>query len=775
VSDAALATSLAQGTIPEKLGREAIDAVGGAGSFLGAVLSTPLAAGIKAIAGTKTPVTFSPSAKLRQLEELKARMEAEGIGGLLPSAQILDIATDLPGVKALNLVGGKALLPAGRAMANLEAGGLRARAIPGIKQGLEFIKPGASLPNYIRDDFYRILRSSEGKADWRAFVREKRFSKALRLPAEAQDDIAKAIERRTIGNLSPEAQGTANELVREFRWQVAARIRAHMKRHELESPYEFVPRVATRKERVRLGAKPYGTAVEVPGGLSTGRMEKRTDIGRASTTEEMSASAAALGHRAFEPVVKGTMLRGAQNDLRVMHADIVSGLVRRFGRPLGRGERSVADLRGVPTGFTGRFKGRLERTALPKELHEVVDRLNHTFQPEEWGKVQQSLDFVNNQFRKWALFSPGFHARNEFNNILQSAIFGNVSPSAWKEGIGQTSRIYLAKKLGDLSPEDLRDAREAIQLGVIGRGQASQETARGMTSSKWSPFTWSRTAGSYLEDSARLSHFKYLRNKGLVANEAAEKVDRIFFNYSPRFQSQGLKGLRRNFMPFINWQINAPQLFALGVIERPGSIGLLGGARARINEAAGYPPEALSSLGPDVVEQGGIVEGPGKQPGTVRVAYPQAYGPYGDVNEIVNSLRAGGPGIARLLGTRSFPQFGLGASEAFQRNLFLRKPHEYSPGRPAMTTAPAMLKLLAANENGQRFLEEHGFRLREDGSVEGPVRSVTWLTSFPQFRLANIVADLLKPDPNSEFRVKSFLAGIREVERDPKFRDKRKR
>lgn len=585
-----------------KLGEEAL---GKAVEFFGSVLSTPKAAVIKAVSGNKTPVEFSPTASLRQLEELSKRLDVDRLRMAHPwSKPILDpgtadLVTDLAAAPALNAVGKNVVLPAGRALANAEIGGFRTRALPGVRGTLDFLKPGASLPNKYRDEFYRTLAEAEGKTDWRAYLRRKALESGQSLSREAQDAITHAIETHTVGSLPDDLQAYAKRVITENRNMIADRLRAGMSRAELEGGQGYVARILTPEGRkgVQVPAEggglrplsPYGEAFDQGApGLGTDLGKLRTEAGRKLTTAEMDPT-----RTKFLPSIEGTLAKGAQNDKAVMHAKIIRDLDRKFGKNLMPGEQPIGSIRGIPAGFDDETKKYLMKRSLPPELHEVVSRLNQTFAPEEWGKKSEYIRQVNDFFRKTALFSPGFLSRNMQNNIIQTAIFGNANPldigKTWKPAYDLRWKMFRGQRL---TPAETADLKEMIENGILSRGYIAKETGGGKFDAA---FRGMRRLNTAAEDVSRMSFYKYLREKGMAPYEAGQRVNQVLFNYSPTFQSRGFKAVRRHVMPFINWQTNIPQLAVRTAVERPGSLGVVGTIRARLNEH-NATPEAYKKL-----------------------------------------------------------------------------------------------------------------------------------------------------------------------------------
>jgi hypothetical protein len=592
-------------------------------------------------------------------------------------------ALEAPVAGAFDAAGGAVLGPAARAV------GEPLRRLPGINQALEAVRRGAGLPKKYRDKFYQILRSREGEADFRNFLRQKNLGEHANLPEDVQRRIGDAIELNAVAQLPKAEREVAEALQLEFSLIPKERAAVGGRRFELaqEAKVGYVPRVP--KERGVYGEPPVP-----PPALGTSPGKMRTEAGRELTTKELGGE--------FLPPVEAALTHGTRADTRIMHMGIVKDLVDKFGKPLSKGQ-AVGSIRGIPTGFNKGMQARLARTELPKELHEVLLRLNDRMAPEQWGRFSQFVRETNDIFKTTALFSPGFVSRNMQNNVFQTALFGNLDPRTW---------AYATKVLDGTGGKAEQEFLEtAIKNGVLGRGQIAQETSSALTRGRGklsAPFRAVRKANTAAEDLSRLSFFKWNLDQGLTPAQAAQKVDDVLINYSPRFQGKGMSWARRNAFPFINWTVNAPQVFARSAVLRPGSLGMLGNVRERQIEAKGGR-EKIDKL-PDYLKQAGVVPLGGD-----RYLDPQGYGSF-DVNRLAGApfedrpgRQGPGGGITDELLNRAYPQYALAAAIREGRDPFTGFPikgvkgwTKFLAGKVPATRIPILAYDLASGKKGSK-------------------------------------------------------------------------
>lgn len=782
--------------------------------------------------GSMLRTATSPSAAALAIESAGVPILNKIGGAVAPlpieaAKQVLNLETRLP--KILSKVPVKKV-------AELAGKSVRTRAMPGVKEALEFFGPEKTLPNAYRRTIEDIQRHREGQASLREFKRMKLLGAEAKLPEQVQDRLATAIEKRDIASLTPGEQLAARKVNLASRSEVIARRGVGLRKFELGAHLEplrvkviealdevqrnpqsdlavfkakraakrlqdasgvkidrrnpltialgvrdparfkgvaFAKRVLTKEKRSELGVKRYGAAV-TPSGLGTGKMAKRlSDIKK--TSEEINLeSIQKKGYRAFEPVVQATLKSGAANDTRVMNAGILTDAVRAFGRPAMRGEKVLGEIYGTKAGFSPRMQKVLDHTHVPEEVHDYLERLNHHLTPERYGRWVNGVRAVNDQFKKWALFSPGFVARNVQNNIIQTAIFGNTDIKNWQEAFHLRRRLARAKSLDDLTKIYVRTSKggsirasdylaSAIRRGVIGRGQTAIETGKSLTEGRLNPFRAIRSGNEFAEDVSRLSFDLHLQRSGMSPWDASRKVDQVLFNYSPRFASKGFQRTRRYGIPFVNWLSQIVPLVGRTALERPGSMGIIQSAIEKQNKAQGFTPAATAQLGKDIQDQGGVVVGRTLE-GKIKILKPTGYGSYDANSLLAPVLNRDVVGMVDELASRGYPQINVPYSLLRGKDLLTGAK---LTGKPV--PGPPALKLLFLTPQGKAWAERHGIfqDQRDPGIVRVSDRVNIVLRSIPPVRLASVVADIIKPDKGAGRRAKSFGIGVSEVERNP--------
>jgi len=717
------------------------DVVGGAADFLGSVMETPKAALIHAVAGTKTPVSFSPTADVDQIREYIDRMKAEGFDPKI-SPELVSFLTDFPVAGAMNKIGRYGVLPIARAI------GEPLRKLPIARDIAEFVKTGSSLPAKYRQPAQDIMRTAEGQASLSAAKRQASLGPYLKLSQAEQDAVQAAIERRGIQDLPDGLKPAARALEAEYGQRVAARSAVGGKPHELGShltPEQqanlpaFTDRPMTSQMRQEAGIKGYGEARA----LGTGGLKYRTEAGRAMTTDEINKMLEAQGKQRLDPVVKAAMDMGSANDSRVMKLRIVNDLTKRFGVPTTKPGEAVLRHEGIGAGVTKGQRQFLGNRKLPPELDALVARLNRRLEPEQYGDFLNVSKKINDNFKKWAVFSPGFTSRNWQNNVFQLAMFEDIGPK----------ELGLIKQVAKPSPQLVS---EAISMGVLGGGQTAQE----VTGKMGPVFRFARGANQFGEDKARLWLYLIRKAKGDSPLKAASRVDDILFNYSSRLASPTRKKIGRHFVPFVNWSTFIPGLTARAVMERPGSVALAGNMRARQNRKMGYDDERLASeFGPWNLPQGVVANK--ESQGLI----PQFVGQY-SVNELVPS---GIEDATNKLAEKLYPQYGTLIGLGAGRNTFKGQSFWYDPEskqHERFATAPSALRVIFNVPGGPEFAKAHGISIDPvTKKVIAPARLAYVLGKFPQARLANIAADWIAGVKGKEATAQSFGLGVRTVDK----------
>jgi hypothetical protein len=290
---------------------------------------------------------------------------------------------------------------------------------------------------------------------------------------------------------------------------------------------------------------------------------------------------------------------------------------------------------------------------------------------------------------------------------------------------------------GNLAPSELSEVKDLIKSGIVGHGQVTLESGTKGTGKVLSriynaPFRGMRGANQFAEDVSRMAFGKYHMDKGLSPIQAGRQVNNVLGNYSPRFQSKGFSTLRRTGMPFINWSTTIPQVFVRSVVQRPGSVGVLGNVRQRAVESVGTQEYAAL---PDYLKaQSAIPIGGGQS------FIPQGYGST-DVSGMVDAL------ASSVAEAKDFPRLAReGKWQEIQRKV---------------AATPALREVI------QRSFPQYGITYAAFTGVDPltgyPVHD--WpkflARSAPYLRIPNLISDLRAGKKGSRERLMSFLLGVR--------------
>lgn len=731
------------------------DVIGPPARFLGSALEFPVAAAAKYGLGTDVPLEFSPEAGMKQFESPQGQGFLRTIAGPLPpfTPAGADIAANLAMAGPMNALGRGALMPLARA--GLEP----LRGLPGIKSALEFTKTGASLPAEYRGFVQDLLRSAEGQADLAGYLREKLVLPVTKMPLEQQARLRTAIEVGDLASLPADQQTLAHRLIADWQGQVKERVAAGLKPFERRPGVEYAGgRVGTTQARQEmLKGQPHLAFTNRPGRLYTGKMGQIAEENLPLTTEAVAAKVSEAApnikpENVFEPLGRASAMSGEKHDIRLMNARIVGGLVDKYGKPGAQPYESVARHFGVKTGFSPGMQARLETTKLPPQIDELVANLNKRSSPEEFGRIQRASKWINQGFKKWALFSPGYTSRNLQNNIFQILV---------NEGFSPRDAANMPKIMAILAKPDEAKVHEWIKMGVSGRGQTAREIGKG-----GGVTGLARSVNTQVEDKSRQLLYELQIAKGKSPTEAARRVDDLLFNYSQRFANPARRKIGQQFVPFVNWQAFIPGLAARTMIERPGSVGFLSNLRDRQNRSLGYSDERLAKeFGPWNLPQGVVATGQGA--GFI----PQFAGQY-SVNDIVPTGLTSA--LDKLL-TKIYPTISTPAQLGTGREAFTSRPFQYETKqgmKDRFATSPSSMRLIFSIPGGKEFAAKHGITLdKETGKVIAPSRLVLVLKSFPQSRIYDLIADYAAGVKGKEAQALSFGAGIRPVTKyEPKKR-----
>ena len=220
---------------------------------------------------------------------------------------------------------------------------------------------------------------------------------------------------------------------------------------------------------------------------------------------------------------------------------------KQFGRPF-----KTAGYENVGKAVKG-----LEGWYMPEEFIKPLTNMNKAFYGDEAVRYTMNLmDKGVQVWRKAALFTPGYHFRNFWTDMISGSMeYGPkfLNPRYWEEAIKIKRMVHKPiASLGGMYGDDA--AKMLLNSGEMSAGMYAVEAGKGALgkAAKWTPFQLSRTAGVAREDMGRIVASLIEREAGSSTAQAAQAVAKVFFNY------QDITAFERNVMkraaiPFYTW------------------------------------------------------------------------------------------------------------------------------------------------------------------------------------------------------------------------------
>lgn len=264
----------------------------------------------------------------------------------------------------------------------------------------------------------------------------------------------------------------------------------------------------------------------------------------------------------------------------------------------------------VPPGYKQLTIKGLENFAVPEIVAKQMDRTFKAFSSiEEVEEFVKGYDKLLNFWKGTATFiNPAFHTRNAVSNAWQLFLAG-VNPAKGGDYLTELKvrkGLRAGKPLDDiLSGEELRLFKEySEEMGLRSTGSFSVDIEKDVSKLQDNfVFEVGGAVGEWLENGAKYSLYKQLRNKGFGKAEAAAEVRKYLFDYSD------LTPFERNFykriFPFYTWTRKNLPLQVSMLIQKPEKISVIAKARAAIEDTQGgesldpkYIPEWLKEAYP---------------------------------------------------------------------------------------------------------------------------------------------------------------------------------
>jgi hypothetical protein len=239
-----------------------------------------------------------------------------------------------------------------------------------------------------------------------------------------------------------------------------------------------------------------------------------------------------------------------------------------------------------------------------KQAKMILDRYQKLNTDEGTKAFLKAFDGIQSLWKKGALFSVGYHVRNQAGAAFNNYVAG-MNPfdlvKYTKQGFEE-----VAKSIGGKESEMFTEFRKQglgsstlsqVEFGKVGQEpeEAITKTVENMSKTKGEKikqrlnplngFQTSAELGNFFDQANRFALYKWARDKGMSAEDAAAKVREVQFDYSKTTPFE--KNVLTRVMPFYRWMRNNIPYQIKSFINDPRKYEYLNKARLNAQEAAG--------------------------------------------------------------------------------------------------------------------------------------------------------------------------------------------
>jgi hypothetical protein len=244
-----------------------------------------------------------------------------------------------------------------------------------------------------------------------------------------------------------------------------------------------------------------------------------------------------------------------------------------FARPLKDGEKLPKDFEVIDTNDynfsladdTVKVADGGQKYIVTKGAKKVLDQYKERLSDEGIRGFMEKYDKLHNTWKKFALFSVGFHARNFLGNNFNMWIAG-VSPDDLVKYQTQAVKEIQQAKKGDTSKIYDEFKRQGLREGSVFENEirfgdpqkALQRKVQTGAGARRTPFEMSRDIGTGADEFSRFALYKWAKEKGnngkpMTDKKASAKVREVLFDYAELTPfEQGAKRV----IPFYTWMRN---------------------------------------------------------------------------------------------------------------------------------------------------------------------------------------------------------------------------
>jgi hypothetical protein len=317
-----------------------------------------------------------------------------------------------------------------------------------------------------------------------------------------------------------------------------------------------------------------------------------------------------------------------------------------------------------------------------KQAKILLDRYQHLNTDEGTKAFLKAWDSMQSFWKRFTLFSPGYHVRNLLGAAVNNSVAGmNVidlpryttlaSGAVMKFVRGQETPLYREFRQQGLGSSGL----SAIEFAKAGEEpeKAIQKTIENMSktgmdkvkSKMLNPFKTSQELGDFMDQVNRFALYKWAREaKGMDARAAAAKVREVQYDYSR------LTPFEQNVMvrviPFYRWMRNNIPFQIRAAVNDPRKFEWFNKARQNAQEAVGLNDENM----PDYMKQSFAIPVYGKNG---EGKFFSSNLPFTDLSKLSNPLKMLVDGVTPILKTP--------AELALNYNMFYGKPIQKFEGQ----------------------------------------------------------------------------------------------
>lgn len=241
-----------------------------------------------------------------------------------------------------------------------------------------------------------------------------------------------------------------------------------------------------------------------------------------------------------------------------------------------------------------------------KGVKEALDRYQRLTTDEGVKGFLKAYDATQSMWKRFALFSPGYHIRNDIGAKFNSWIGGmnatdivkyskDATEEVWKAVQGKPSKLFDEYKqqglfASNLSKVEFRytDEPEKEIAKMIER--SSKQGLDKVKDKLKSPFETSRELGDFVDQVNRFAMYKWAREKKrMEPKQAADKVREVQFDYTRTTTFE--REIATRAIPFYRWMRNNIPYQLRSFINDPAKYHRVNELRLNAQEVAGLDEE----------------------------------------------------------------------------------------------------------------------------------------------------------------------------------------